>query len=262
MLLLNIQERLSSFNSAHKLGDIFTTKMEWLPKLYADYAANSENSFPTVQTLRHTNKAFAALLITCEQKWGKDFHAFISMPIRRVHIYKLYLQELLQATPHTHDDFPLIEVALRMFKSAVVSVGDCWALTDNNRKVQFIEESIAGSFDPLTGVYLREGFLVIADAGLEDTYFFLFNDRLIFTTYKKPARAEDKVFTFRSSFFVADFEEVIENDWEAPDGTHGHAIEVVTTNFSLILVSKSAEDKAEWLEALQGALATFKQLGS
>eukprot|EP01105_Mastigella_eilhardi_P018837 TRINITY_DN4395_c0_g1_i1.p1 TRINITY_DN4395_c0_g1~~TRINITY_DN4395_c0_g1_i1.p1 ORF type:complete len:821 (+),score=188.59 TRINITY_DN4395_c0_g1_i1:105-2465(+) len=263
-LLLHIEERLAPAAAQQPLllGDVFTTKMGWLKAVYSEYVPTFENCFPLVQSLRVQNLAFQALLQKVEDSWGRDLDSVLALPVHHVFGYARYISDLLVCTSAEHADYQPLQAAKQNVQQVVDIVTDCKQLAENNRKLQFIEDSMSGDFTPLTGVYIREGFMDIADAGVQSSYFFLFSDRLVFTIFHPAQYPTGKEFEFQAQFWLEDIEEVADNAFEEEDlkeaGASGYAIEVVTSEYSLILLVKTEHEKKEWVRALQETTQVYR----
>lgn len=94
----------------------------------------------------------------------------------------------------------------------------------------------------------------------------------VFTRYNTTDIQPGQPFELKEVFFIDQFEEVIENEFgerkclfqnfnfsdTEEDEDPAFAIEVVTHNFSLVLLARTEEEKKEWLEAIQAAVSMYK----
>eukprot|EP01132_Coremiostelium_polycephalum_P007427 gene7427-9129_t len=298
-LLKEFKSIIEKWNDDSTLGDLFLEKCEFLKDNYADYINNYDNSYQRIKRLRKGNEDFDQIINTFEMYQdsnnGLDLYSYLIMPIQRIPRYLLLLKELLKYTPTNHQDHSMLQNAKENMKRVADHVNESKMLVDNTRKINSIQESISQldiNLNDENRKYIREGFLEIEDTASKSSYFFLFNDILLFVKYK-PSEETGKEFKFKEIFYLQDVidicdilsddEEEEDEDEEKQDDSENsgeyeinfikrptnrksklqqkkekkqevYSFEIETQDFSLILKAESQSEKISWMEDLKACI--------
>eukprot|EP01130_Rhizamoeba_saxonica_P005725 TRINITY_DN2274_c0_g1_i5.p2 TRINITY_DN2274_c0_g1~~TRINITY_DN2274_c0_g1_i5.p2 ORF type:complete len:521 (+),score=123.45 TRINITY_DN2274_c0_g1_i5:502-2064(+) len=126
LLLLNthfaddLVERFNLWNNSEmdKLGDIFT---EWAPRFepYCRFGAQYDKSLLKLDKLMENpsfHQVMSDLSAGLNEFNGKTFREYFMLPIERVPMYELLVNDLLSKTPKEHVDYPLLKKASKKMK--------------------------------------------------------------------------------------------------------------------------------------------------
>lgn len=193
---------------------------------------------------------------------------FLIMPLQRIPRYVLLLGELLKHTPVAHEDWLATRSALTQAKDLADLINKSRTQTEHMEKLMEIQKSLAGDFLELVEPhrkFILEGPLLKLwepDAASQESYFFLFNDLIVFAQEEKKlksffrdiaasklAKIEMRRFQYESFFLISDCTAV--HDAEV-SGEHAFTLMVRSgkneREFRLGAFSKKEKD--QWVECL------------
>eukprot|EP01133_Synstelium_polycarpum_P011899 gene11899-13864_t len=270
ILLKEFENIMSTWSDESIFGDIFVEKCGFLKETYSDYINNYDNSYQRIKRFRKANQLFDDSVTNFEviqdSVNGLDLYSYLIMPIQRIPRYLLLLKEVVKYTPNTHRDYSLLLQAKESIRLVADHVNESKMMFDNTRKIAAIQESVANIPMALNKNekrrYIREGFLEIEETFDKNSYFFLFNDILLYVKYK-PSEVTGKEFKFKEVFQLSDFVDVCDilSDDEDDSSTllapppvkhqprgglskkKRPSFEVETSEFTLVLIAESDDEK-------------------
>ncbi|GAM18668.1 hypothetical protein SAMD00019534_018430 [Acytostelium subglobosum LB1] len=278
LLQREFEDRLSKWNDESTFGDIILQKCGFLKDTYKDYINNFDNSYQRIKRLRKANRFFDESVnnfeVIQDSTNGLDLASYLIMPIQRIPRYLLLLKEALKYTSSTHPDHNMLLKAKDMIRQVADQVNESKMMFDNTRKITSIQDSI---FDIQINLsdspnnnrrYIREGFLEIDESFNKNSYFFLFNDLLLYVKYK-PNEDTGKEFKFKEAFPMSDMVDICdilsddeeEQEKPQPGARRGGlskkkkpSFELETKEFSLVLIAESEQDKRAWMDDIRSCL--------
>ncbi|KAL6065518.1 Rho guanyl-nucleotide exchange factor [Balamuthia mandrillaris] len=184
-----------------KIGNIFVTMAPFM-KLYTQYVNNYDNALNTISAL-HKNKKFVAFLQsrpTPLERIKGDWYLthLLILPVQRIPRYLLFLQQLVEATPKSHDDFNNLKKGLEMVATLADHIEKTKTKFENRQKMwtihnrlqyrkkgsnraRYHHKKLLNLMKPSRQL-LREGQVkALCEGQVADCMLFLFNDSVLLT---------------------------------------------------------------------------------
>jgi hypothetical protein len=256
-LLNSLKERLKNWNTQQRIGDVFLKLVSFF-KIYSHYCENYAKSIQFIKEKTKENPQFVKFLDTAysviekegvdESKGGKmdlTLSSFLIMPIQRIPRYILLLQEMKKYTWDYHPDFQNLTLALQKFTEVANHVNEMMRQADRMNHLLRIEQGFGFTLNLIDPArkFIREGILTkITSRFIVDTYFFLFNDVLIYA-YGSHIRG---MYTFKGKI-------VMGTTWirDLPDTpVLKNAFQIVATKKTYTVAAATPQLKKEWLTDL------------
>lgn len=237
----------------HVLGPVL---MEHLPKfdLYGKYCAQYYSIQRILTRILALPGKFSRVRKNAEESGllqNRTLGSYLISPIQRVPRYQMLLGELLKCTPAAHADYPHIQESLRIVMEVGKAINESVRIQENHELIMKLESTFDSSphFSSPTRELIRHGELTKSteknpsDSAYDPRRtFFLFNDMLAYARIK----AGDKL-TLRGRLALNSSFEIVES---------GDPYQITIKSKKLMsLLFRSAEDKTNWLNDLQQALA-------
>jgi hypothetical protein len=290
MMLGQLKERLSRWNHFQRLGDIFLRMTEFL-KVYTQYVKNFNDALRQV-SLCNQNREFREFL----QKTREDplsmnltFIDFLVMPVQRIPRYVILLNDLLNCTPKSHEDYNDVKLAVEKLNLVCVYVNEKKRDAENLDLVLNVQEklvpgkkgsSLHKNLAEAHRRYIREGYLACVKLSSNNDiitkskhhYFILFNDLLLETKLKKGVLdkltyvnigthpKEEKLSQKVSCKLIyirdikLDYESVVV---ENPISHLPNAFTVINRDGSFTFLCSTSTEKDEWVTAMKNNIATL-----
>jgi len=186
------------------IGQIFLKTVQFL-KVYSIYSSNYATAIATYDHLKTENKEFLSFLQENEIKQeckGINLMGYLIKPVQKICKYPLIFKELLKQTPPRHPDYDNILQCYKKVEEIADYVNEKKRASENTQKMLEISEHLTDvpkQFSLLvpTRTFIREGVVgkVNENGKMQERYFFLFNDILIYTKTQmfKKLRTSTKV---------------------------------------------------------------------
>uniref|UniRef100_A0AAQ4QIQ3 Phosphatidylinositol 3,4,5-trisphosphate-dependent Rac exchanger 1 protein n=1 Tax=Gasterosteus aculeatus aculeatus TaxID=481459 RepID=A0AAQ4QIQ3_GASAC len=257
----------------HALGHVFLQFRSF--SVYGEYCSNHEkalrllvelNKIPNIRTfLLH------CMLLGGRKSTDVPLEGYLLSPIQRICKYPLLLKELLKRTPKKHTDYPAVEEALQAMKAVCSNINETKRQMEQLEALEQLQSHIEGwegtnLTDICTKLLLHGNLLKISAGNIQERVFFLFDNLLVYC--KRKSRVSGKksskrtksmngplyVFRGRINTEVMEVENVEDGtaDYHSNNYTvtNGWKIHNTAKNKWFVCMTKHAEDKQKWLDAI------------
>ncbi|XP_061913098.1 phosphatidylinositol 3,4,5-trisphosphate-dependent Rac exchanger 1 protein isoform X2 [Entelurus aequoreus] len=258
----------------HALGHVFLQFRESF-SVYGEYCSNHEKA---LRLLMELNKIphVRTFLLHCMLLGGKKstdvpLEGYLLSPIQRICKYPLLLKELLKRTPKKHADYPAVEEALQTMKAVCSNINETKRQMEKLEALEQLQSHIEGwegtnLTDICSELLLHGNLLKISAGNIQQRVFFLFDNLLVYC--KRKSRVSGKkstkrtksingplyVFRGRINTEVMEVENVEDGtaDYHSNNYTvtNGWKIHNTAKNKWFVCMTKAAEDKQKWLDAI------------
>uniref|UniRef100_G3NLA9 Phosphatidylinositol 3,4,5-trisphosphate-dependent Rac exchanger 1 protein n=1 Tax=Gasterosteus aculeatus aculeatus TaxID=481459 RepID=G3NLA9_GASAC len=258
----------------HALGHVFL-QFKRSFSVYGEYCSNHEkalrllvelNKIPNIRTfLLH------CMLLGGRKSTDVPLEGYLLSPIQRICKYPLLLKELLKRTPKKHTDYPAVEEALQAMKAVCSNINETKRQMEQLEALEQLQSHIEGwegtnLTDICTKLLLHGNLLKISAGNIQERVFFLFDNLLVYC--KRKSRVSGKksskrtksmngplyVFRGRINTEVMEVENVEDGtaDYHSNNYTvtNGWKIHNTAKNKWFVCMTKHAEDKQKWLDAI------------
>lgn len=198
----SLQNKMKFWSFAQTIGDIFLEIKDVL-RAYVQYVNNYNNALLTLNLCIQKRPMLAEFLERCYQDPkinGQNITSYLITPIQRIPRYVLLLQELLKSTKKFHPDYKILQVAIEEIKNLAEVINKSKREWERMESVIKIYNTLKPSYDDLIvphRYFISEGdlFEVTTSNTLIQSkskhynkiyHYFLFNDFLLLTKFKKP----------------------------------------------------------------------------
>ncbi|XP_071062626.1 breakpoint cluster region protein isoform X1 [Pseudochaenichthys georgianus] len=174
------------------VGDLFLKMVNQLG-LYGGFIGNYEEAVQVVRKCTQSDPRFRTLAQSMMSNIGSDktrtkytFEALLYKPLDRVTKTTLVLLDLLKTTPETHQDFALLQEALRLSRSFLSGVNE----SSQSKRGVTLSHGMRRKL-------MRDGFVVDASEGERHMrHLFLYTDLLLCTRFKHATRGKQDQYRF------------------------------------------------------------------
>ncbi|XP_063756573.1 active breakpoint cluster region-related protein isoform X3 [Eleginops maclovinus] len=174
------------------VGDVFLKMVNHLG-LYGGFIGNYEEAVEVVRKCTQSNPCFRTLAQSMMSNIGSDktrtkytFEALLYKPLDRVTKTTLVLLDLLKTTPETHQDYALLQEALRLSHSFLSGVNE----SSQSKRGVMLSHSVRRKL-------MRDGFVVDASEGERHMrHLFLYTDLLLCTRFKLATKGKQDQYRF------------------------------------------------------------------
>ncbi|GAM20355.1 hypothetical protein SAMD00019534_035290, partial [Acytostelium subglobosum LB1] len=144
-LLTSIQDRMTTWSTNKKMGDIFLKLAPYL-KMYTEYCSNYDKAIAKLKEKTTESKDFAIYLkkISVDSAFGLDLTSLLIMPVQRIPRYKMLLESLIKLTPKEFSDYKVIEDALVKVTEVADHVNESIREKQNSEKILTIQRRFTG----------------------------------------------------------------------------------------------------------------------
>jgi len=118
VLLEGLENRLKSWSSSQRIGDIFIRMTDYL-RCYVEYVNNYQHALDLLNRLRKERPGLHNFLRkqeTSKECRSLPLDGFLITPVQRIPRYELLLRDMLKHTWSTHVDFQDLTTALQKVK--------------------------------------------------------------------------------------------------------------------------------------------------
>eukprot|EP01102_Stenamoeba_stenopodia_P021236 TRINITY_DN84_c0_g2_i1.p1 TRINITY_DN84_c0_g2~~TRINITY_DN84_c0_g2_i1.p1 ORF type:complete len:937 (+),score=259.51 TRINITY_DN84_c0_g2_i1:113-2923(+) len=270
-------------SKSRTVGDVFLEVATTLKPAYSVYVSNYNAGNSLLERLQQEVTPFSKFLKELQQNnlrtVGLSLESYLIMPVQRFPRYVMLLQELMKNTPVVHDDWDSIRLASAKIKDIADTINQTKTRNEHLEKIIEIQKKIAGDFINLADPnrrYIREGFLVklwdpipsattvrqnetaAAVNTSNETYFFLFNDLLVYATPHKShsffsAILENETFQFEGFFLFENCKLRDHPDTEEQKHTFSLVYNRAVTKEEVCykLAAYSADSKKQWMNDIE-----------
>ncbi|XP_078132648.1 active breakpoint cluster region-related protein isoform X2 [Sander vitreus] len=174
------------------VGDLFLKMVNQIG-LYGGFIENYEEAVKVVRKCTHSDPRFRTLAQSMTSNNSSDktrtkytFEALLYKPLDRVTKTTLVLRDLLNTTPMEHEDYTLLQEALRLSRSFLSGVNES---SQCKREVTLSHG--------MRRQLMRDGFVVDASEGERSLrHLFLYTDLLLCTRFKQATRGKQDQYRF------------------------------------------------------------------
>eukprot|EP01104_Vermistella_antarctica_P012146 TRINITY_DN3469_c0_g1_i1.p1 TRINITY_DN3469_c0_g1~~TRINITY_DN3469_c0_g1_i1.p1 ORF type:complete len:726 (-),score=197.77 TRINITY_DN3469_c0_g1_i1:7-2031(-) len=264
-LFADLQRRHDEWSVHSCVADVFVELCTFL-KVYTDYVANFHHAVDTLHSLKASNAHFKRFIADTFEHLemqvslghihslpGRELDSFLITPVQRIPRYLMLLKDLRKYTAPEHPDMENLDTACSMLDGVAHYVNKKTAEGENVRQVTQIQSTITGKFESLVNPnrrFLKQGDLLVVDdrnvAKRSKRHFFLFNDCLV--VCKSTDRKGNFPYVDRCDLRKA----AVTN--HADSIAVKHSFELISSRYAVWLATTSAEEKEDWLSAIQTAL--------
>ncbi|XP_033112808.1 rho guanine nucleotide exchange factor 39-like [Anneissia japonica] len=238
-------------------------------RLYSTYANSFDKASTTLEEWTRRSKEFAEFKLLQESKTtchSLKLHALLITPIQRIPRYKLLLEELLEKTSQSHEDYAQLKEAAKRVSDVAHSINKQLKEHDNFQKMLSIQNCMVGDGAPRIlspgRRFIKEGALKkVSKKGNKshDRMFFLFSDIMV---YAKPTFLENTdsatSFTCRCIINLLDCSvECVLGDHKVPGA--GALFKLSFGNDCLLLFHEDQNIALSWIEAIKGTISLLKR---
>lgn len=262
-----VNKELLAHMEETSIGTAFLQLAPYL-RLYCTYANNFDKAMITLQEWERKMADFSRFLR--EQEGKEDcrslsLHAFLITPVQRVPRYKLLLEQLLDHTPPSNEDYMKIKEAAQMMGDVTMGINEYIREHENFEKMLNIQQRLTGANAPRILVpgrrFIREGTLMKVSRkgfGSHERMFFLFSDILVYAkpilTIERPLAA--RTFACREVIPLQECNvQLILGETKAADS--GAVFKLIYGANSLLLYSSNNQDAHGWIKDIKGAIGTL-----
>lgn len=159
------------YRAVHRAGAIFHAYAPLL-QLYTSYASRYASALQAIESPQFTNflrELPAEASVT-------RLRRYLNMPMERIPRYKMFLQELLAATPPDHIDYTPLQAAIRSVDRVANKIRDISDRRDSARKLEGISARVGIDLRG-RGRFVRDGLLrKVCRSKVQNYYFVLLED--------------------------------------------------------------------------------------
>mmetsp|Transcript_11571 Transcript_11571/g.17276 ORF Transcript_11571/g.17276 Transcript_11571/m.17276 type:complete len:664 (+) Transcript_11571:56-2047(+) len=251
--LTDLKKRVDDYSPSTQIGDILLDFSPYF-KMYRQYVENTEKprSKELVKLLDKKGSAFAKFCnkVTKQQKC-LPLPALLITPVQRIPRYRLLVREYIKLTADVHPDYPKLQKALEEIKKTATFVND--SIRKSQNRIKIIQVSKLFAKDPLfiapSRIYRFDGKLKKKSRKGDKLYrFFLFNDLLAYAHEDGSRCVLHNRIPVDSNFEVR----------EANGQAEPHSFQIVNSVKSFQVYAKTAEDKKQWIAALNSVIQEYK----
>jgi len=243
------------------MGLLFIKTVEFL-KVYSIYSTNYANAIATYERLKKENKDFVLFLQEAEAKpdvKGINLMGYLIKPVQKICKYPLLFKELLKNTPSQHPDYENISLCLKRVEEVAEYVNERKRASENMHKMLDISEHLTDvpkSFEFFTPArtFIREGMVgKINESGkLQERYFFLFNDGIVYT---KTQLFKKTTYSYKG-FIPLDcclLNDLVDTD----EYQNAFSLIRIDSKKKNIICCNNVADKASWMEDISKIIDDF-----
>jgi len=240
-----------SWSAWQTIGDTFL-KLAGFLKVYSDYTVNYDNSILALRRCRKLTK-FHTFLEECSRLPESnylDLESLLIEPIQRIPRYELLLKELVKHTPKGHPDYDNLNDALIKVTEIARLINNRKRLRDSKQEVVRATHQIKPIQEDLispTRTFVNEGTLkeFKNNRGFRgEFYYFLFNDLLIKARIPSLFLTAERQYSFQKKICLSKLVDIKD---DLPDYPFGLELQFTDGKHNRILVTKSQEEKQNWL---------------
>ncbi|EFA85781.1 pleckstrin domain-containing protein [Heterostelium album PN500] len=259
-LLNSIQDRMTTWYSNKKMGDIFLKLAPYL-KMYTEYCSNYDRAISKLKEKSTESKDFGLFLkkISVESAFGLDLTSLLIMPVQRIPRYKLLLQSLIHLTPKEFSDYKVIEEALAKVSEVADHINESIREKQNSEKILSIQRRFTGYVPPLLAplrTFIREGYLTkVCRKEPKKRWFILFSDALVYGT-KTETTVANPIYKFHRLLPLANSKLVNLDD---KDSKYKNSFQIIHTTKSFTVFADNEQEKASWIQSIESQLKFLSQ---
>ncbi|XP_037092674.1 FYVE, RhoGEF and PH domain-containing protein 3-like [Pollicipes pollicipes] len=260
-MLPQLESRLADWENDPRIGDIMKTCAPFL-KMYTEFVKSYDNAMNLINAFFAKCPRFAAIMNEIhemEECGNLPLQHHMIVPIQRVPRYELLLKDYLKRLPENSPDYEDAKQALELVTHAATHSNDTMKRVDKFKQLLEIQENISGGPDLVspTRQLVKQGKIckISARSGdHQERYLFLFSDLLLLCS---PRLINNRIisgpaYRLRAKFSI-----------EGLQVMEGDNLETVNTFYitgnqkNVELYTQTADEKAEWLEALCSVMTSF-----
>ncbi|XP_043238694.1 FYVE, RhoGEF and PH domain-containing protein 4-like [Amphibalanus amphitrite] len=262
-MLPQLEARLESWEDDPRIGDIMKSCAPFL-KMYTEFVKNFDNAMNLINAFAAKSSRFAAIMNEIhemEECGNLPLQHHMIVPIQRVPRYELLLKDYLKRLPEDSPDYDDTKKALELVTHAATHSNETMKRVDKFKQLLEIQENISGGPDLVspTRQLVKQGKIskISARGGdHQERYLFLFSDLLLLCS---PRLINNRIisgpaYRLRAKFAIEGLE-VLEGD----NLETGNTFYVHGGQKNVELYTQTADEKAEWLEALCSVVTSFYQ---
>ncbi|PIK55000.1 putative rho guanine nucleotide exchange factor 39 [Apostichopus japonicus] len=262
----SVNKELLAHMEETSIGTAFLQLAPYM-RLYCTYANDFDRAMLTLQEWERKTSEFSKFL---QEQEGKEacrslaLPAFLITPVQRVPRYKLLLEQLVDHTPPSFEDYKNIKEAAQMMGEVALGINEYIRENENLEKMLSIQQRLTGVDTPRILVpgrkFIREGPLMKVSRkgfGSRERMFFLFSDMLIYAkpnvTIERPLSPKTYLCRQVIPLGLCDVQLVLGQKRAVETGA---LFKLQYGDEHLLLYSTNHQEALAWIDALKGAIDT------
>ncbi|XP_019371006.1 PREDICTED: FYVE, RhoGEF and PH domain-containing protein 4 isoform X1 [Gavialis gangeticus] len=258
-LLPELEKRMQEWILTPRIGDILQKLAPFL-KMYGEYVKNFDNAMELVKTWTERSPLFKSIIQDIQKQkvcGSLTLQHHMLEPVQRIPRYEMLLKDYLRKLPQDSLDWKDAEKSLEIISTAASHSNSAIRKMENLKKLLEIYEMLGEEEDIVnpSNELIKEGQilkLAARNTSAQERYLFLFNNMLLYCVPKFSLVGSK--FSVRTRVGIDGMKIIETHNEEYP-----HTFQVSGKERTLELQASSAQDKEEWIKALQNTIEAFQQ---
>uniref|UniRef100_A0A8I3WKD7 FYVE, RhoGEF and PH domain containing 4 n=1 Tax=Callithrix jacchus TaxID=9483 RepID=A0A8I3WKD7_CALJA len=258
-LLPELEKRMQEWETTPRIGDILQKLAPFL-KMYGEYVKGFDNAMELVKNMTERIPQFKSLVEEIQKQkicGSLTLQHHMLEPVQRIPRYEMLLKDYLRKLPPDSLDWNDAKKSLEIISTAASHSNSAIRKMENLKKLLEIYEMLGEEEDIVnpSNELIKEGQilkLAARNTSAQERYLFLFNNMLLYCVPRFSLVGSK--FTVRTRVGIDGMKIVETQNEEYP-----HTFQVSGKERTLELQASSAQDKEEWIKALQETIDAFHQ---
>ncbi|NP_001357227.2 FYVE, RhoGEF and PH domain-containing protein 4 isoform 8 [Homo sapiens] len=258
-LLPELEKRMQEWETTPRIGDILQKLAPFL-KMYGEYVKGFDNAMELVKNMTERIPQFKSVVEEIQKQkicGSLTLQHHMLEPVQRIPRYEMLLKDYLRKLPPDSLDWNDAKKSLEIISTAASHSNSAIRKMENLKKLLEIYEMLGEEEDIVnpSNELIKEGQilkLAARNTSAQERYLFLFNNMLLYCVPKFSLVGSK--FTVRTRVGIDGMKIVETQNEEYP-----HTFQVSGKERTLELQASSAQDKEEWIKALQETIDAFHQ---
>uniref|UniRef100_A0A2K5HFX7 FYVE, RhoGEF and PH domain containing 4 n=1 Tax=Colobus angolensis palliatus TaxID=336983 RepID=A0A2K5HFX7_COLAP len=258
-LLPELEKRMQEWETTPRIGDILQKLAPFL-KMYGEYVKGFDNAMELVKNMTERIPQFKSVVEEIQRQkicGSLTLQHHMLEPVQRIPRYEMLLKDYLRKLPPDSLDWNDAKKSLEIISTAASHSNSAIRKMENLKKLLEIYEMLGEEEDIVnpSNELIKEGQilkLAARNTSAQERYLFLFNNMLLYCVPRFSLVGSK--FTVRTRVGIDGMKIVETQNEEYP-----HTFQVSGKERTLELQASSAQDKEEWIKALQETIDAFHQ---
>ncbi|XP_037846065.2 FYVE, RhoGEF and PH domain-containing protein 4 isoform X3 [Chlorocebus sabaeus] len=258
-LLPELEKRMQEWETTPRIGDILQKLAPFL-KMYGEYVKGFDNAMELVKNMTERIPQFKSVVEEIQKQkicGSLTLQHHMLEPVQRIPRYEMLLKDYLRKLPPDSLDWNDAKKSLEIISTAASHSNSAIRKMENLKKLLEIYEMLGEEEDIVnpSNELIKEGQilkLAARNTSAQERYLFLFNNMLLYCVPRFSLVGSK--FTVRTRVGIDGMKIVETQNEEYP-----HTFQVSGKERTLELQASSAQDKEEWIKALQETIDAFHQ---
>jgi len=264
-LLVGLEERLASWSSTQRIGDVFRKLIPFL-KMYTTYTVGFDNILNVLSECEKNSNYNSFIQKCTEDPRTKklDLRSYLIQPVQRITRYHMLLEEVLKHTDPSHPDYTDLQTSYSSMKKVTHDANDAIKQSENRQKVFEIQKMFVGDVTLVAAhrEYIYDGILTkVCRKACKKRYVYLFSDILIYGSWIPPKMVLHEKIELEHCRIE-----------DIPDGNTGgsnaislnnqvivNAFQICSNKKSFVVFADTPELKMKWMLTLMETIETLRE---